>query len=444
MERKHGPNISQIEQKKRKIPEMFSDRRRTLFGIATALATVLTVFDRDALAKITPEQNLPSNHLTFHYKPNKPEFSDEDVFIKYTTLTGLVEYGAKTKLHSPLFESIRSHDIKSKGVNYRIDNQAAFREFLEGEIEHIRIVYPYFSPVNKSYEWDPVSVCELAAYIISRNMRYELNINSGTPGYDKELKKRINAMPLDEIIIKEKRGVCRHAAALYEAIVRELASMSNKPYFQNFYIDELSLDDVNHAQNVVFSLAEEPDYEVRAKERDIPFEKQKNLTIRYCIIDITPGISTKSFSIKDPGIGLLINAWPNRYSNLQSTFEDHMFPVFSADDRREVLKGIVAFQTEGNVSFPALDTIFKSYEDEIAALRLKGDEEGEQKKREEMNNYVLTAKGILHGHKEKMKNYLKKGDDELGKYGETKGRTRDDIQQEIEKTEAYLLKLDSN
>lgn len=216
----------------------------------TALFTALLigVSALPAEARVSCSEGDKRNyHIRIEEENSKPVIIESVELDKFTV-------GPQTAvIHHKVFDALKSVDVKLGGVNYSISDEEGFITFIENQIERGRKqLHLSFSHLS---ELTPKDVVILSAYITQENLSYGYTTRDGT---------RVNRVPLDRLLTQE--GVCRHYAALFEAVAEKIVEISHSPYVKNFFVDEVSLVGLRgpHASNII-GIASEDDKQVNVK-----------------------------------------------------------------------------------------------------------------------------------------------------------------------------------
>ena len=149
-----------------------------------------------------------------------------------------------------LLENLGNKNLS--GVNYTIENPDTFKKFLKEEAEKIITEWnakggqaPITLKNLKEREW-----IELTTEIVQRNLEYDdLAIKRTEDGVSENT--RVSEQPLDEILMKDHKGVCRQFAASVKTVGQVLKDLSQSPFLENVAVEELDSQMLTHGYNVV-------------------------------------------------------------------------------------------------------------------------------------------------------------------------------------------------
>lgn len=328
---------------------------------ALTIIGFLTAFDTDALAKIQREAIEPHTNAfvspIFELSYKKDETQKNPEYIRVVSLHELGKNSTSEHIASNLFDLINKTEIVVPGVNYGIENESEFEKFLLWQSEEAKHRLN-FSWATMS-DLTPRELTMTAIAIAHANLKYEHRIERSTPTqpnpiYDENLKREINAMPIDKLL-KNGKGVCRHFSASVKTIFNTLKKISHSPYLNNISMHEIVYPEENHSVNVVTELVGEG----------------KGPVVKIMFIDTTP---PPALPINNQRKLLeWTDTLTTTHERIKGAFETYFFPTFTPTEQREVLKNLFEFREQKKPNLSLLEFVISSYKQEITALHDKGD-----------------------------------------------------------------------
>jgi len=137
-------------------------------------------------------------------------------------------------------------EYQGSDINYEINDPEVFKGFILDEIERIMADKGIDCDLG---ELNPMHVIFFANMIVQEHLEYDyLAIEDTDEGSEEN--KKISEMPIDEMLMNYHKGVCRHYAALVEAVSDLIIEESGSPLLENFKIEDSSAPRTPHAWNV--------------------------------------------------------------------------------------------------------------------------------------------------------------------------------------------------
>ena len=156
---------------------------------------------------------------------------------------------------NPLFDRIAALEANnSEGVNYEVSDQAAFGAAVTSDARDM--AQRLFSKDLQDIVM-PVEFIKLINSMVEDHLAYNSpSIQRGPDGkFTPEAaaeREKINAMPLDEMYLRYRQGVCRHYSALVELVGETLMASGAVPRIRGLVIDEVNQIEQMHAWNVYY------------------------------------------------------------------------------------------------------------------------------------------------------------------------------------------------
>ncbi|MDD4606803.1 MAG: hypothetical protein PHS07_00480 [Patescibacteria group bacterium] len=241
--------------------EKLKEKAKEILKKSSAKARTFVLYGMICLATASPEATLAKAKFNIDNEKNIWELfiDDEDEKNKEVKegyclkLVPLNEIGIDTTSHkfqSPVFEKIDTTAVEMSGVNYEIKDRQSFNDFVSEQA--------ILKSEELGFELDKITPQELillTAKITEDNLEYEYGANwLDAVVYSDSIDQEISEMPLDQMLIKNKKGVCRHYAVLYKLIFDEIKEISKSSYLENILVKEVPNFNIMHAYNVVFEL----------------------------------------------------------------------------------------------------------------------------------------------------------------------------------------------
>lgn len=248
------------------------------------------------------------------------------------------------RLHLAFFDRLRKTDIAGGGVNHDIKNPVLFREFIQGKIEQYKRELSIRGDITLQ------NLLQITAAIVKDNLSYEHSIASlDSPSYDWKLDLKISNTSLDDLLMKEKRGVCRHYAALFEKVAETIIGITDSQYLSNVIIDEIEMADENHAWNVIFFLT----------------KKQDDYYLQVAFIDTTINPSRSSFEqIEELDKSYKLSS----KRNLKTLYLNHLYSLLSSTDRIAIVRDSIALAKDEKEKLQCIVELAFTYSSQIRAL----------------------------------------------------------------------------
>lgn len=247
------------------------------------------------------------------------------------------------RLQLPFFDRLRRIDITEGGVNYSIKNPALFREFIQGQFTY------YQRKLSIRDDITLQNLLHITAAIVRDNFSYEQSIASlDTPSFDEQLFAKINRTPLDDLLMKEKRGVCRHFGALFEKVAETIVEITDSKYLRNVIIDEIGMADENHAWNVIFFLTKrQGEYYIQVGFIDTTINPRRSTFEQVEEFD-----KSKSSSIK----------------NFRTLYLNQLYSMLSSQDRIAVVRDSIALAQDEKEKLQYTVELAFTYSSQIRVL----------------------------------------------------------------------------
>lgn len=356
---------------------------KKVFISTLSIISFLAAFDGEAMAKIQAETIKP--HVDSFESPvlevmyTKDEMQKAPEYIRIVSLDDLGEKSTTEHISSYLFDLMNKNEVTVPEVNYSIQDESEFEKFL------IRQSGDAKQRLNLSWssmsDMKPKELTMTAIEIAHTNLKYEYSILKSPPTeskvqYDPELKRKIDAMPIDQLL-RNGKGVCRHFSASVKTIFNTLKKISHSPYLNNISMHEVVYPDENHSVNVVAELVRE----------------QKGPVIKIMFIDTTP---PSIFPVDNQKkLSVLVDALSTSRERIKGAFETYFFSDFSQDERREVLKSIFEFREQKAPNLSLLESIVSSYEQEIVRLHDEGSVAESENVKQEVVTYLKKVLPVM-------------------------------------------------
>ena len=149
--------------------------------------------------------------------------------------------------HNTSLVALYHYDILLPYVNYQVKDPQKFHSQLARAVTE-KTQANHF----QKNQLTPAQLLIVTGQIVATTMQYDKRMVSSDPSYDLKHDDVISAMPLDQVFLNEKKGVCRQYAALYAAIAQYIIDTSGSPALQGVKVDEVISNDFTHAYDVAY------------------------------------------------------------------------------------------------------------------------------------------------------------------------------------------------
>lgn len=221
-----------------------------------------------------------------------------------------------------LITKMLSYDTKLPYVSYAIKDTKKLDSYIDRQI--IETAKKQKITLKTA---TPQQMAQMALAITAQNIRYDNRMVAYYPEYDRQYDDYISELPLDTLIMRERQGVCRQLAAVYEYVARRIIKTSNSPFLKNVTVDEVISYDYNHAYNVIYNTT---------------YSKNKGVVLEVAFID--PTVTAVIPKSKD------WDALNVSHDALFSEFIKSGRYMLSDEDRESLLYKLVEFGQQGELS----------------------------------------------------------------------------------------------
>jgi len=151
------------------------------------------------------------------------------------------------RVDSVPLKTILQYDTQLPYVSYKTQSATEFHRRLEGQIAQTLAKKKFVKE-----QLTPSQLVIVVGEIVVATMKYDYRMVSKDKRYSLKYDDYISELPLDQVFLTEKSGVCRQYAALFEYVAEYLRDTSKSPYLAGVVVDEMISYEYNHAYNVIF------------------------------------------------------------------------------------------------------------------------------------------------------------------------------------------------
>ncbi|MBI4240035.1 hypothetical protein HY620_03535 [Candidatus Uhrbacteria bacterium] len=145
------------------------------------------------------------------------------------------------------YEDLKAYDRRLPYVNYAVRKPQEFKKYLDRQIsqEAQKLGVKDFDKITLD------TVILIALRVTNAHLTYEKRMVAVNPEYSRALDDAVSSLPLD-VMMKQKRGVCRQYAAVFEVVFERIVATSRSTSIRYAIVDEVLSQDLNHTYNVVY------------------------------------------------------------------------------------------------------------------------------------------------------------------------------------------------
>ena len=257
-----NPEIAEAEEEE--FEQKFTELDEEVARIKNEIEVIITRVERysETREKTHILEGVAKTH--YNIQEGTIEVSKGNLVLTFNSLEKFGKTLTDEEITNEHFEKFIEKAEMRRDYNRNIEDETKFNNFIKDRAEAI-IQEENFSALDKltPREWMFVT-----SKIVQDNITYEyeaLTSNMGEIIDGKERTKmdifreniKLDSMPLDEVLIEHKKGVCRQYSALTEEVGERLKEVSNSDFLKNVYVDEvggLIAGNMRHAWNIVYEV----------------------------------------------------------------------------------------------------------------------------------------------------------------------------------------------
>lgn len=220
------------------------DRNRCVLSFLTGVIVGFSAFTEKTSAAVQWHKDKQSGAIEC---VQTDEQTGKRTTLHFGSKGEIGKYPSLSRIDSPLVSALKKVDVKMPYVNEHIKDPVAWKKFVWDEAEKLGVSYEKRSLLTAQ------DAMELAIKIVKKNLRYEQELlNKNSP-----LTKRIDATPIDIVIMKEGIGVCRHFSVLVDKVYEIFSEDPECRMLSNTFMRRLITNDGYHAKNLIGDVREE-------------------------------------------------------------------------------------------------------------------------------------------------------------------------------------------